>query len=402
MANIKPLTLMEEFEDYNKLWDDSSAWVTASGTKINNSQTFYKEKLQKLVDFHIDATLAHDAKAHGRWKPTFDMQLKALDETPDSAFLTYSEKFYRGQDPNAKTKMIDAFYNKKTKKFKVRCFLDGKLAIKKEGDSFNNLMEELCFFFRGPKYGTSERQDLMEWVDANGNKVNTSTTANSKATPKTATAFGSFAPQYQKLIAYYRKHLTTNVVHCNTQALTLEFPGTGNQLKLHIIQDPQNNCLVCTLIDGSANDKVLAKSAYFKTWDEVLDWLLNYGLILPTDRSLLESIAPRCCKFDFTKEDLDVALDKLTEEDELGLRLGDNFEDTDVMTVAGEPYGGTTWYVDKWADNLYIITSELWGQDGGGPEEGVYEEFDSIDEVWDYLSKLAQLDAVPALRPEKT
>ncbi len=350
---------------------------------------------------------------------------------------------------------------------------------------------------------------MWEWVDSKGNKINTSTSPNPKATPKTTAAFGSFAPQYQKLIAYYQKHLTTNVIHCGIQALTLEFPNTGNQLKLHIIQDPQNNCLVCTLFDGSNNDKVLAKSTYLKTWDEVLDWLINYGGVRAADRSLCEAkldgtptkkeskpkvedyfteitaskaavvdfiknkLAPKIkikkgkyadistsytqvvaketsgnhneigtnpeynykafttktaqfgiyakdilhfaktgefvqtvpltesCKFDFTKEDLDAALDKLTEEDDQGLEIGDNFEDSDVMVVAGEPYGGTKWYVDKWADNLYIITSELWGQDGGGPEEGVYEELDSIDEVWDYLSRLDQLSGVPALGPRK-
>jgi hypothetical protein len=68
------------------------------------------------------------------------------------------------------------------------------------------------------------------------------------------------------------------------------------------------------------------------------------------------------------------------------------------MVVAGEPYSGTKWYVDKWADNLYIITSELWGQDGGGPEEGAYEEFESIDEVWNYLSQREQLTNIPNLK----
>ena len=118
--------------------------------------------------------------------------------------------------------------------------------------------------------------------------------------------------------------------------------------------------------------------------------------------ALERSLGIRGKKLDFTKEDLDAALDNLTAADDQGLELGDNSEDSDVMFVAGEPYGGTKWYVDKWADNLYIITSELWGQDGGGPEEGVYVEFDSIEEVWDYISKLDQLNGVPALRPKKS
>ena len=171
MANIKPLTLREEFEEYSNLWNDASHWVTAAGTKVNNQQTTYKDKLQKLVDFHIADTLAHDAKARGRWKPTTDMTIKALDETADSVFLTFTETCYRGQAGIAEERMIDAFYSKQTKKFKILFFLNKKLIIRKEGESFNDMMEELCFFFRSPKFGTPERQDLMEWVDKNGNKV---------------------------------------------------------------------------------------------------------------------------------------------------------------------------------------------------------------------------------------
>lgn len=199
-------TIAEEFEDYSNLWNGPSNWVTASGTKINNSQTFYKEKLQKLVDFHIDATLAHDAKAHGRWKPTFDMNIKALDETSDSAFLTYTEKFYQGQDPNVKTRLIDAFYNKQTKQFKIRFFLNNKLTLKKDGDSFNEMMEELCFFLRGPRFGTPERQDLMEWVDKNGNKITVSSRATNITPTKQHPLNWPYANRFEKIIDYHIKH----------------------------------------------------------------------------------------------------------------------------------------------------------------------------------------------------
>ncbi len=135
-----------------------------------------------------------------------------------------------------------------------------------------------------------------------------------------------------------------------------------------------------------ALEQELSMAEDFKAYDEMWDGRAS-------KRLLRES-----CTFNFTKEDLDSALDNLTDADDQGLELGDNFEDSDVLSVAGEPYGGTKWFVDKWADNLYIITSELWGQDGGGPEEGVYEEFDSIDEVWDYISQLEQLINLPNLK----
>jgi hypothetical protein len=134
-------------------------------------------------------------------------------------------------------------------------------------------------------------------------------------------------------------------------------------------------------------EKELGLAEDFAAYDEMWECVDTKG------NKLNES-----CKFDFTKEDLDAALDKLTDEDEPGLEIGDNSENADVMTVAGEPYGGTKWYVDKWADNLYIITSELYGKFGAGPEEGVYEELDSIDEVWDYLNQREQLINIPNLK----
>lgn len=199
-------TLAEDFNDYESMWKDSASWVTASGNKINssnNTKNKYKEKLQKLIDYHITDTAAHDAKARGRWKPTANMNIKALDETADSAFLTFTETCYRGQAGIAEERMIDAFYDKQTKKFKILFFLNKKLIIRKEGAGFNDMMEELCFFFRSPKFGTPERQDLMEWVDKNGNKI----TASSKATTaKQHPLNWPYANRFEKIIEYHMRH----------------------------------------------------------------------------------------------------------------------------------------------------------------------------------------------------
>ena len=201
--NLKEETLAKECEDYSNLWNDSSSWVTASGAKVNNQQTIYKNKLQKLVDFHIADTLAHDAKARGRWKPTTNMTIKALDETADSAFLTFTEICYRGQAGIAEERMIDAFYSKQTKKFKILFFLNKKLIIRKEGASFTDMMEELCFFFRSPKFGTPERQDLMEWVDKNGNKI---TTSSNTTTAKQPPLNWPYTNRFAKIIEYHMRH----------------------------------------------------------------------------------------------------------------------------------------------------------------------------------------------------
>lgn len=102
-------------------------------------------------------------------------------------------------------------------------------------------------------------------------------------------------------------------------------------------------------------------------------------------------------KLPFTKQALDKALDNLPDSSE-GLYIGYNEEDRgNVTTIGGEPYSDTKWYVDKYADNVYIVYSELYGASGEGPEEGVFEEFDSLDELWDYLEQLEELDDAPKL-----
>lgn len=262
-----------------------------------------------------------------------------------------------------------------------------------------------------PKADMNANVDLIEFIDNGGQKVvlNSNSAAPKAPTQKTSTTSNSTATgptkiydlrvKYDKLVSHLRTMYSLNVNRKTAQLLDVTIKeGTKFKNKLIVTYDYQKDCLVGALYDEF--DREVSSNNCWGGWSVLIAWLKKEGFPLIDD--LCESKLNENCKFDFTKEDLNAALDKLSEEDEPGLELGDNFEDTDVMTVAGEPYGGTKWYVDKWADNLYIIASELWGQDGGGPEEGIYEEFDSIDEVWDYLSKLDQLDSVPALGPKKT
>ena len=228
-------------------------------------------------------------------------------------------------------------------------------------------------------------QNLNEWVDTKGNKVN----INTKASSTTSNKVIDLTNKFNKLVTHLRSMYTLNVIRLNSKTLEVDIKvGTKFKNKLVVVYDDQQSCLIGRLLNEFGGE--IDSNNCWGGWDVLLSWLQKAGF--PITKKLCESVQIKeSCKFPFTKEELDAALDNLSEEDEPGFELGTNFEDADVMTVAGEPYGGTKWYVDKWADNLYIITSELWGQDGGGPEEGVYEEFDSIDEVWDYLSKLDQL-----------
>lgn len=242
-----------------------------------------------------------------------------------------------------------------------------------------------------------EYDQMWEWVDTKGNKVTLSNTQPASVTTGPI-KIHDLKDKYDKLVSHLRTMYSLKVNRRTAQLLDVDIKvGTKFKNKLIVTYDYQKDCLVGALYDEFG--KEVSSNNCWGGWSVLIAWLKKAGF--PLIDHLCESKLNESCKFDFTKEDLDAALDNLAEEDEPGLELGDNFENSDVLIVAGEPYGGTKWYVDKWADNLYIITSELWGQDGGGPEEGVYEEFDSIDEVWDYLSKLDQLDSVPALGPKK-
>lgn len=236
--------------------------------------------------------------------------------------------------------------------------------------------------------------EMWEWLDAKGNKVSFSNTPSTPATTG-PTKIYDFRAKYDKLVTHLRSMYSLNVNRKTAQLLDVDIKvGTKFKNKLIVTYDYQKDCLVGTLYDEFGRE--VSSNNCWGGWSVLIAWLKKEGF--PLISHLCESKLNESCKFDFTKEDLDAALDKLTDEDEPGLELGDNSEDTDVVTVAGEPYGGTKWYVDKWADNLYIVTSELWGQDGGGPAEGIYEELESIDEVWNYLSQREQLTNIPNLK----
>lgn len=245
--------------------------------------------------------------------------------------------------------------------------------------------------------------EMWEWLDAKGNKISTasSQTSNSQSTSATTgpTKIHDLRDKYDKLVSHLRSMYSLNVNRRTAQLLDVDIKvGTKFKNKLIVTYDYQKGCLVGALYDEFG--KEASSNNCWGGWSVLIAWLKKEGFPLIDD--LCENNSYKeSCKFPFSKEDLDAALDNLTDEDEPGLELGDNSENSDVLIVAGEPYGGTKWYVDKWADNFYIITSELWGQDGGGPEEGVYEELDSIDEVWDYLNKLDPLSGVPALKSKK-
>jgi hypothetical protein len=219
--------------------------------------------------------------------------------------------------------------------------------------------------------------EMWEWLDAKGNKISTNSIQASNTSSRPVVV--DLKDKFDKLVTHLRSMYTLNVNRRTFQLLDVDIKvGTKFKNKLIVTYDFQKGCLVGALYDEFGRE--VSSNNCWGGWSVLIAWLKKEGFPL-IDHLCENNSDKESCKFPFSKEDLDAALDNLTDEDEPGLELGDNFENSDVLTVAGEPYGGTKWYVDKWADNFYIITAELWGQDGGRPEEGVFEEFDSIDEV---------------------
>lgn len=379
--NLKEETLAKECEDYSNLWNDSSSWVTASGTKVNNQQTTYKDKLQKLVDFHIADTLAHDVKAHGRWKPTANMTIKALDETADSAFLTFTETCYRGQTGIAEERMIDAFYSKQTKKFKILFFINKKLIIRKAGAGFNNMMEELCFFFRSPKFGTPERQDLMEWVDKNGNKITTSSKA---TTAKQHPLNWPYTNRFEKIIEYHMKHTPgTKVLKKDIAKYVFQY------------EELQKNGVVIDIIAG-IDDKEDYLIKVFQDRTNIIDTLQGIGyenfltdlkkyMVLPTNKRdpeyqnlLVESVLTEFVDKNGTKIDLNnvstAPINKSATSKSTSAASGD------VYAWSVYVRGSTTYTKGGWLSAEYF-NGQLEGAVFSTPEL-------AEDYAWDHLKEL--------------
>jgi hypothetical protein len=281
------------------------------------------------------------------------------------------------------------------------------------------------------------RYEIWEWLDANGNTVSSSNQTTSAQSTGSANKV-DYKTKIKKLLDYHvsqnqkRSVISWQTKNFNDSIDRVNFyhmevidnrkgPSMMREIAVMFFKQSQR-WYIKVFVDGvekidrngfKFNNLISELSAYMalplKNSQEYKDLLESAEIQIEVENYehlwecvVEEAIVPSHCKFDFSKEDLNLALDDISDDSELGLELGYNEEDRiDVISVAGEPYGSTTWYVDKWADNCYFVRSEYMGQDGGGPEEGIEVEFESIDELWDFLSKREQLDGIPNLRAKK-
>lgn len=285
------------------------------------------------------------------------------------------------------------------------------------------------------------KYEIWEWLDANGNNISSSNRTN-PVQSTSSTNKVNYKTKLKKLLDYHvsqnqkRSVISWQTKNFNDSVDRVNFfhvevidnkkgPSIMKEIAVMFFKQSQR-WYIKVFVDGvekldrngfKFNNLISELGAYMalppKTSQEYKDLLESaeiqsldeykeYEEMWSTPKKVEEAIIPSHCKFNFSKEDLDLALDTISDDSELGLELGYNSEDRiNVTSVAGEPYSSTTWYVDKWADNCYFVRTEYIGQDGGGPEEGEEYEFESIDELWDFLSKREQLDDIPNLRAKK-
>lgn len=176
-------------------------WVDKSGKKVNHttssqsasttsSNTFYKDKFKKLLDYHM----AHST--------ALSMSIDKLSEDDAKASFSYVEE-YEDVKGKVSESLIGVRYYKDTEAWSVKVYINGILVADKQGAGFNILIAELDIRMTLPPRNSTEYQDLCEWLDAKGNKVGSSS---SQPASKPSSTTRGYWERFNKLIYYHVTH----------------------------------------------------------------------------------------------------------------------------------------------------------------------------------------------------
>lgn len=163
----------KSYDDYDDLLDalieegimantDLCEWVDNNGNKINlpraststSTKSSYKEKLQKLLDYH----LANDYNIKNKSsKGTIDL----LSEDNDKALFKYRETWDDSLGDTHET-ITCASYFKKDSTWWILRFVDNKQTVSTDGSKFDELIRELNKYLTLPPLKSSEYQNLLE------------------------------------------------------------------------------------------------------------------------------------------------------------------------------------------------------------------------------------------------
>ena len=143
-------SLLTEWLDSNGKKVSLSTSTSSQPTPTTSSNTFYKDKFKKLLDYHMaNASYA------------LSKNIDRLSEDDSKASFSYVEEF-----KNSKGKVCEILvgvrYYKDTEAWSVKVWIDGHQVVDKEGITFNSLIADLKDRLVLPSATSSEYKDLCE------------------------------------------------------------------------------------------------------------------------------------------------------------------------------------------------------------------------------------------------
>lgn len=158
--------------DYNNLLQE---WLDTKGKKVSTtsspvttssqpaSNTTYKDKLQKLLDYHISQIPnCTDSKV-------IDYNIDFIFDTEDKVGLSYIERRVTNGETKINNIMISARYYKLDKDWVLAVYKDDKRIVHKigkPGAGFNDFINALSSQLGSPAKNTQEFKDLLESMTA--------------------------------------------------------------------------------------------------------------------------------------------------------------------------------------------------------------------------------------------
>ena len=156
--------------------------------------------------------------------------------------------------------------------WKSELYMDTKLLETKQGTGMTDLIRYIGQYFSVPDIGTKEYQSLTEWVDSNGKKVNTNSTAPASTPVKKVDQ----TYRYQRLLAQMDTDGTTYTVNELTSTdLDITVDRPSKPLPIKIVYDSTSDTYTLIMLGK--------KLAGCKYEEDILELLLIGKIIKGTE-----------------------------------------------------------------------------------------------------------------------
>lgn len=206
---------LKEFvdKDGNKINLPRSTGNASGNNKTSSGD--YKKRFEKLLNYHI----AHKDKSVDKVFPPNIMPYG----------FTYVE--HHGDGINGYTNKVTAAITYDTEEWVFNVYMDGREVARKTGKTWEKFVYEISFYLALPQVSSDpEYQELLEFVDVSGKKVNLPRAS----TKKTVTTKGSYWKRFEKLLEYAIAHKASNVGFISLKDITdtylefIEYYSRGN------------------------------------------------------------------------------------------------------------------------------------------------------------------------------